>query len=140
MKNLFILSFLLISCTSKEAKVELNKFDQTSYVKTSARDRIQTYSFDFYSTSIEDVKRHALKSTNTDGQMTAVYYFHQNDRQPQSGFSTFTNIFAANDFLYSSNLIDDWKYAYLHSRNGDRIFVDCTLPKEERYQGLCKGD
>ncbi|NNK96320.1 MAG: hypothetical protein HKP41_18370 [Desulfobacterales bacterium] len=100
------------------------------------KNRIMTYEFDG-SPKTQDmtdyINTHA--PSHTDGRMTAAYFFKKGTRMPLSGFSNCGSIMNGNMFLYESNHIDPWEFAYLHSKKGDRALVNC---KENSDHKLCK--
>ena len=141
-----LLIFFSISCLSEEAKAQLEKFDEVAYVKTDAKDRIQIYVIDYGKVTSDEVFQHTLGKMHTTGRLTAVYYFDKNDRYPKgSRFNGHKSFSTASLDLYNSSDIDDWKYVYVRGYPFNDLgyydnLIDCTLPKESRLYGLCKGD
>lgn len=73
--------------------------------------------------------------SHANGSSTAAYFFKKGTRMPVSGFSNCGSIMNGNMFLYESNQIDPWEFAYIHNPKGDRVVVDC---KENSAHKMCK--
>jgi hypothetical protein len=100
------------------------------------KNRIMTYEFDGSPTTQEmtDYLNNNAPA-HTTGRVTAAYFFKAGTRMPVSGFSNCGSIVNGNMFLYESNQIDPWDFAYMHGNNGDRVVVNC---KENAAHKLCK--
>lgn len=100
------------------------------------KNRIMIYEFDGSPTT-EDmtdyISTHA--PSHTDGRFTAAYFFKKGTRMPVGGFSNCGSIMNGNMFLYESNQIDPWEFAYMDSKKGDRVVVNC---KDNSGHKFCK--
>lgn len=98
--------------------------------------RIMTYEFEGSPTTQDMTDYISIHApSHTDGRFTAAYFFKKGTRMPLSGFSNCGSIMNGNMFLYESNQIDPWEFAYLHSKKGERIVVNC---KDDSSHKLCK--
>ena len=100
------------------------------------KSRIITYQFDGSPTT-QDMTDYLNNNgpSHTNGLFTASYFFKKGTRMPVSGFSNCGSIMNGNMFLYESNQIDPWDFAYIQSRKGDRVVINC---KENSAHKLCK--
>ena len=125
MKSLLSILMLTILASPVFAG-ELSDVKRIAYCKIN-RNRIMIYEYTGSPTT-DDMIAYVDGNTpsHTDGRFTVAYFFKNNTRRPRSGFSNCQSIMDANDFLYESQEIDPWHFAYMHSLKGDRSITNCT--------------
>ena len=98
--------------------------------------RIMIFEFSGYPTT-QDMTDYLNDNTpsHINGRITTAYFFKKGTRMPVSGFSNCGSIMNGNMFLYESNQIDPWEFAYIHDKKGDRAVVNC---RENSANKLCK--
>ena len=70
-------------------------------------------------------RSYANKKMNTDGQVTAVYFYDYGSRIPADGITNARSLFHANTTLYDTPGLSKWVYAYMKGMDGRVSFVDC---------------
>lgn len=109
---------------------------QVAYLKIN-KNRIFIYEYEGLPTDkqMADYLLVSNQPMHSDGRMTAAYVWPKGNRKPQNGFNTLRSIDQANEFLYNSDLIDKWEFAYMQGFNGEAKMVNCaSSPKNE----LCR--
>lgn len=123
--RIILVAFSLLSLTTSVFAGPPLDVNQTAYLKIN-KNRIFIYEYSGLPTNDDMIKYlNDHVPMHSDNRMTVVYIWPKGSRIPQSGFNTLRSIAKGNDFLYNSSLIDMWEFAYMHSINGSKTFVNC---------------
>jgi len=107
---------------------------QVGYLKDGSRNRIFTFEYK-KGTPISTIRSFAQNLINTQGQITAAYFYREGSRIPADGVTLAGSVFRANNVLYDMQGLSKWRYAYMEGFNGSAQFVDCKkTPKND----LCR--
>lgn len=83
--------------------------------------------------SADNARKYAKNKAHTAGHMTAVYFYDPGAMIPIDGVTLAKNVFDANRVLYDVKGLSQWRYAYMHHRNGSEVFVDCTKIQSSEF-------
>ncbi len=97
---------------------------EVGYFKSKAKNRIFTISFpkDCHEAGLQ---KYARGLSNTDGRMTAAYFYPEESVIPADGVTLAKNIEQANRVLYEVPGLSKWSYAFMKSYNGRSQWVNC---------------
>jgi len=107
---------------------------QVGYLKDGSRNRIFTFEFR-KGTPSATIRSFAKNLINTQGQITAAYFYKKGSRIPADGVTLAGSVFRANNVLYDIQGLSKWRYAYMKGFNGSAQFVDC---KKTPTNDLCR--
>lgn len=102
-----------------------DSISRVGYLKDKSNNRIFTYSFKKGVTE-QEIREHAKNLPNTNGRMTAAYYYIEGSLIPADGVTLAGSVFKANDVLFETPGLSKWQYAYMLGFKGEPQFVNCV--------------
>lgn len=127
-----LLSVIVVGCSNGPSDTppsdgvsdNVSVFRQVGYLKDNAKNRIFTIAYK-PGTTEQEIQSHAEQLMNTQGQITAAYYYPEGSVIPADDVTLAGSVFKANNVLYDTPGFSKWHYAFMRHFKGTSEFVNC---------------